>query len=222
MTESNTLSKASPLLIEQFELGPMANYIYFIGDKETKEIVVVDPAWDVDFIRDKAKEAGLTIKGDLITHGHPDNTNGINKLLETHDIPVYVSKAEASFYKPIGENILEVDATFNLDIGNVHIDFLHTPGHTPGSQCFLVHGNLVAGDTLFLDGCGRCDLPGGDVETMFDTIHHKLMKLPDHTMIFPGHNYHHLHCDELCNQKKTNPYMQMDNLHSFINRRLPR
>ena len=163
MTELNTLSKASPLLIEQFELGPMANYIYFIGDKETKEIVVVDPAWDVNFIRDKAQEAGLTIKGALITHGHPDHTNGINKLLETHDIPVYVSKEEASFYKPIGENIIEVDATFNLDVGNVHIDFLHTPGHTPGSQCFLVNGNLVAGDTLFLDGCGRCDLPGGTI-----------------------------------------------------------
>ena len=118
MTELNTLSEASPLLIEQFELGPMANYIYFIGDKETKEIVVVDPAWDVNFIRNKAQEAGLTIKGALITHGHPDHTNGINKLLETHDIPVYVSKEEASFYKPIGEKISNDWSKSNYNILN--------------------------------------------------------------------------------------------------------
>lgn len=92
MTELNTQNRTNPLLIEQFELGPMENYIYFIGDRDTKEIFVVDPAWDVDYIRDRAKEEGLSIKGALITHGHPDHTNGINKLLETHDIPVYVSR----------------------------------------------------------------------------------------------------------------------------------
>lgn len=198
----------------------MENYVYFIGDKNTKEIVVVDPAWDVDFIRKKAKEEGLTIKAALITHGHPDHTNGINELLRTHDIPVYVSEHEAFFYKPIGENIEEVKPNHVLEIGDVKIEFMHTPGHTPGSQCFLVNGNLVSGDTLFLDGCGRCDLPGGDAETMYETIQNKLMKLPDSTIIYPGHNYHHLKCDELANQKKTNPYMQCGNLHQFVNMRL--
>ncbi len=209
------------LVIEQFELGPMENYIYFIGNKDTKELVVVDPAWDVDFIRDKAERAGYNIKAALITHGHADHTNGIEKLLDTHDIPVYVSRDEAEFYKPVGNNIKDVDPGFNLSLGSVSIDFLHTPGHTPGSQCFLTHGNLVAGDTLFLDGCGRCDMPGGDAELMFDTIHHRLMKLPDSTIIYPGHNYHHKCCDKLEHQKKTNPYMQADNLKSFIAKRMP-
>ncbi len=198
----------------------MANYIYFIGNANTKEIVVVDPAWDVNAIRKRAETQGYTITGALITHGHPDHTNGISELLKTHDIPVYVSENEAYFYKPVGENIRGVDNNFSLELGEVKIGFMHTPGHTPGSQCFHVHGNLVAGDTLFLDGCGRCDLPGGDAEIMYDTLYHKLMKLPASTIIYPGHNYHHLHCDSLEQQSKTNPYLTCSSLHEFLSQRM--
>lgn len=208
------------LYLKQIKLGPMDNYIYFIGNKISKEIYIVDPAWDIDELREISNEEGLKIKGALITHGHPDHTNGINDLLQTHDIPVYVSKNEAWFYKPIGENIEEVDENFNLLLGNLKIEFLHTPGHTPGSQCFLVDEKLIAGDTLFLDGCGRCDLPGGDAEIMYDTIHKKLMKLPKSTLIYPGHDYHHLKHDTLDAQMKTNPYMLCKNLHEFVRARI--
>lgn len=227
----------TPLILRQLELGPMENYIYILGDEESKDCVVIDPAWDVDAIRVAAAKDGLNIKAALITHGHPDHTNGINTLLETHDIPVYVSEHEASFYKPIGENIKEVKASDVFELGKMNIEFLHTPGHTPGSQCFLVkapkgtyHGSatesfdsdtlLVSGDTLFLDGCGRCDLPGGDAEVLYETIENTLLKLPNNTVIFPGHNYHHLCCDSLEHQKHTNPYLNYDNLHGFIGRRL--
>ena len=208
------------LIIEQMELGPMQNYIYFIGNSRTKEVVVVDPAWDVPAIMEAAEKKHYSIKGALITHGHPDHTNGINALLDRIDVPVYVSAHEAFYYKPIGENIKEVGENFSLELGEVKIDFLHTPGHTPGSQCFVCGGNLISGDTLFLDGCGRCDLPGGDAETMFDSIANKLLKLPNSTVIYPGHNYHHLHSDTLENQKKTNPYLDCDNLHKFTARRM--
>jgi len=208
------------LILQQTELGPMENYIYFIGDKESKDIMVVDPAWEVDYLRDSAAKQGFNIKGALITHGHPDHTNGIEDLLSTHDIPIYVSRHEAEFYKPIGENIKEVDDHFALELGSVKIEFMHTPGHTPGSQCFLVDGKLVAGDTLFLDGCGRCDMPGGDAEVMYDTISQRLMKLPDSTIIYPGHNYHHLSCDSLECQKQTNPYMQCKSLNEFLHNRM--
>lgn len=214
------MTDKSSLLIQQFEMGPMQNYIYFIGDSASKEIYVIDPAWEVDELRAKAKDQGLEIKGALITHGHPDHTNGIEELLTTHDIPIYVSEHEAEFYKPVGENIKDVKLDDKLTVGNVEIEFMHTPGHTPGSQCFLVEGNLVAGDTLFLDGCGRCDMPGGDAEVMYDTIYNRLMKLPDSTIIHPGHNYHHLHCDHLENQKKTNPYMTCNNLQEFLHHRM--
>ncbi len=208
----------SPLIIKQVELGPMQNYVYLIANSLTKDCVVVDPAWEVNKIRDLANLEGFKITAALITHGHPDHTNGIEDLLTTHDIPIYVSEHEASFYKPVGENIKEVKANHQLELGDIKIDFLHTPGHTPGSQCFLCHGNLVSGDTLFLDGCGRCDLPGGDVDIMFDTLANKLMKLPETTVIYPGHNYHHLHSDSLKNQMKTNPYLRSENLNNFISR----
>lgn len=208
------------LFLQQMELGPMDNYIYFIGDAKSKEIYVVDPAWDVEHIRAEAKRQDLRIKGALITHGHADHTNGIEDLLSTHDIPVYVSEHEAEFYKPVGENIKDVKLNDKLMIGNVEIEFIHTPGHTPGSQCFLVDGKLVAGDTLFLDGCGRCDMPGGDAEIMYDTIYNRLMTMPDSTIIYPGHNYHHLKCDKLEHQKKTNPYMLCKNLNEFLHHRM--
>lgn len=231
----------SPLEIKQIELGPMENYIYLVSNKQTKDCVVIDPAWDVDAIKAEIKNQDLNLKAALITHGHADHTNGIEELLKSYDIPIMVSEKEASFYKPIGENIKEVKSDFILELGNsehqLEINFIHTPGHTPGSQCFFIktaqksysQANnveiqakhiLLSGDTLFLDGCGRCDMPGGDAETMFDTIANTLLNLPDDTVIFPGHNYHHYCCDSLKNQKKTNPYLQFDNLKSFIGKRL--
>ena len=208
------------LFLKQIELGPVKNYIYFIGDAQTKEIAVVDPAWEVDTIFDIVEQEELKIKALFITHGHKDHTNGIDEMLKKCDIPVYVSKHEASVYKPVSENIKEVDQNFELLLGNINIRFLHTPGHTPGSQCFLVDDKLIAGDTLFLDGCGRCDLPGGDPEEMYRTIYNKLMKLSEDTIIYPGHNYHHLNKDSLKEQIKTNPYMNCDGIHSFLKERM--
>lgn len=214
----------SNILINQMEVGPMQNFIYFVGDKNSKEAIVIDPAWDVDFLVNEAKKNNLNIVGALVTHGHFDHTNGVEELLNKLDIPVYINKLEADFFKfKWGrENVKRVESGDKLKVGNIEIQFVHTPGHTPGSQCFLVNNNLVSGDTLFINGCGRCDLPGGNVEQMFDTIYNKLMKMSDDTIIFPGHNYAPVKQDTLLNQKRTNPFMQYDNLMSFIGRRLPR
>ena len=212
------------LLLKQLEIGPMQNFIYFVGDKEKKEVVVIDPAWDVKLILESAKKEDLKITGALVTHGHFDHTNGVEDLLSKLDIPVYINNTEADFFKfKWGkENVKKVHAGEKLKVGNTEIEFIHTPGHTPGSQCFLINDNLVSGDTLFIDGCGRCDLAGGSVEQMFDTISNKLMKMKNNTIIFPGHNYASKKYDTLENQKKTNPYMQYDNLMSFIGKRLPK
>ena len=211
------------LLLKQLEIGPMQNFIYFVGDKEKKEVVVIDPAWDVKLILESAKKEDLKITGALVTHGHFDHTNGVEDLLSKLDIPVYINNTEADFFKfKWGkENVKKVHAGEKLKVGNTEIEFIHTPGHTPGSQCFLISDNLVSGDTLFIDGCGRCDLPGGDVDQMFNTICHKLMKMNDNTIIFPGHNYASKKHDTIKNQKLTNPYMQYDSLMSFIRRRMP-
>src|SRR3989338_6065146 len=140
------------LLLHQMEVGPMGNLIYFIGDKDTKEVVVIDPAWDVKALLEKASKDGLLIKGALVTHGHFDHTNGVEDLLKTLDIPVYINKHEAEFFKFNwgNENVKQVESGDKLKVGNIEIQFVHTPGHTPGSQCFLVSNNLVSGDTLFI------------------------------------------------------------------------
>ena len=212
------------LILNQMEVGPMENFIYFVGDKSTGEVAVIDPAWDARFLIEEAKKNNLKIKAAFVTHGHFDHTNAVEDLLKTLDIPVYINEHEADFFKFNWgkENVKKTKSGDKLKIGNIDVEFVHTPGHTPGSQCFLVHNHLVSGDTLFINGCGRCDLPGGDVEQMFDTICNKLMRMPDDTLIFPGHNYADKKYDELKNQKKTNPYMQYDNLMAFVGRRLPR
>lgn len=211
------------LLIKQMLVGPMDNFIYFLGDSTSRDVVVIDPAWDVDFIVSEAKKEGLNIKGALVTHGHPDHTNGVEGILEKFDVPVYINKHEMDFFKFNwgNENVKKVDSGDKISVGNVEISFVHTPGHTPGSQCFHVNDNLVAGDTLFVNGCGRCDMPGGDVEQMYDTIYNKLMKMNDQTLIYPGHDYSEKINDTLENQKKTNPFMQFDSLNAFVGRRLP-
>ena len=213
----------SSVLIEQHETGPMQNFIYFVGDKNSKEVLIVDPAWDVPALCENLSNSALLIKGILITHGHFDHINGVEELLNKYDIPIYVNEKEMDFFKFNwgNENVKKVSSGDKLKIGNIEIQFVHTPGHTPGSQCFLVKNNLISGDTLFIDACGRCDLPGGNVEQMFDTIYNKLMKMPDNTVIFPGHNYASIPHDLLLNQKKTNPYMSYDNLMSFIGKRMP-
>ena len=209
------------ILIKQFELGTLKNFIHLICNKETKDLVVIDPAWDIDTIRDWVEENNYRIKAILLTHGHADHIEGYKKLLETHDVPVYISKVEADFYNIEGKNIVTVEADYQYDLGGIPIDFIPTPGHTPGGQCFLAGGHLIAGDTLFIDGCGRCDMVGGDPVKMFNSIHNRLMKLPDSTMIYPGHYYHEKRCYTLANQKKTNPYMLADKLEDFVARRMP-
>lgn len=207
--------------IDQCQLGPMDNYIYFLQNTQTKKVFIVDPAWDSNFILNHIRKKKLFPQGILVTHFHRDHTNGIEDILQKYDIPVYVSEKEDSFYSNISENISPVSASEKIQLDCIDIECLHTPGHSPGSQCFRVGDSLISGDTLFLDGCGRCDLPGGSVEDMYHSIQNIILRLPDSTTLYPGHNYHHLKKDTLKEQKKTNPYLQSHHLKDFVAKRLP-
>jgi glyoxylase-like metal-dependent hydrolase (beta-lactamase superfamily II) len=180
----------------------MVNFVYLVGDRETGEAVVVDPAYDVDDILDTLAADDMRLTGVLATHYHPDHVGGsmmgfsikgVADLLERVQVPVHVQDPEADYVSKV-TGLGEADLVRHrsgdvVSCGVIDIELIHTPGHTPGSQCFLVANRLVAGDTLFLDGCGRTDLPGSDPREMYYSLTQRLSKVPDDAMLFPGHQY---------------------------------
>jgi glyoxylase-like metal-dependent hydrolase (beta-lactamase superfamily II) len=182
----------------------MVNFVYLIGDRETGEAVAVDPAYGVREVVELIRADGLDLTGVLATHWHPDHVGGdlmgygiegIRELAGMDDVgaKVHVHRDEAEWVKRstgVSDSDLTVhDSGDTVDVGDIPITLMHTPGHTPGSQCFLVDGKLVAGDTLFLEGCGRTDLPGADPDQMYESLTQRLAIVPDDTILYPGHLY---------------------------------
>jgi hydroxyacylglutathione hydrolase len=207
---------AIPLYIKQMELGPMQNYVYFLGDAESREVLVVDPAWEAGTILKAAEDEGLKIMGALVTHTHFDHVNAAGALLKKVDCPIYIHETEKNNVPIALSSIKPTRNGSRVKVGQIEIEFIHTPGHTSGSQCFLVSGNLVSGDTLFINSCGRTDLPGGNTEEMYHSLNHTLKKLPDTTILFPGHNYADRPQTTMGEQKKNNPYLICGTLEQFL------
>jgi glyoxylase-like metal-dependent hydrolase (beta-lactamase superfamily II) len=202
------------------ELGPMENFIHIIEDVATSKAAVVDPAWEVDEILQFVKAKGLTLTDILLTHSHHDHINGINGVLDRYDAQLHLLKAETQLWHGYNEATCLHHGGDSLTIGDTRIDILHTPGHTPGSACFHVGDNLIAGDTLFVFGCGRCDLAGGDPEQMFHTLKRLETELPAHTVLHPGHNYAVKETSTIGEQVEGNPFMHFDNINEFTRYRM--
>ena len=179
----------------------MVNFVYLIGDTQTRECIIVDPAYAVHEIAEIVETDDMNLVGALGTHYHPDhvggkmmgwNIEGISSLLERNEVPIHIQKSEMEWVtKTTGVSSSHLTAHEGGDVvqvGEIAITLLHTPGHTPDSQCFLVDGKLVSGDTLFLEGCGRTDLPGSNPEDMYDSLN-LLATLPNDTIVYPGHRY---------------------------------
>src|SRR5258706_11443950 len=205
----------SPLIIHQMEVGPMQNFVYLIGSRQTGEAAVVDPAWDVPAILKEAEKLDLKITRAFVTHTHFDHVNGVNDLVAKTDAKIYVHKEEAKQLKVPATQIVGTSHGFDLDLGGFTVHFLHTPGHTCGSQCFEITGNLVSGDTLFVNNCGRTDLPTGSTEEMYQTLRF-LSGLPENTVLWPGHDYGPTPTSTIGDQRKSNPYMKIHNLKKFL------
>lgn len=179
----------------------MRNFAYLIGDRETGEAVLVDPAYAASDLVDVAAADDMRVSGVLATHHHPDHVGGtmlgftlggVRELLEKTSVPVHVNKQELDWVAQTTgiapSELTGHDHGDKVQVGTFEIELLHTPGHTPGSQCFLFDGRLISGDTLFIDGCGRTDFPGGDSDEMFRSLRY-LSALDGNPVVYPGHWY---------------------------------
>ncbi len=179
----------------------MVNFAYAIGDRVTGEALLVDPAYGIDELIALLAEDDMVPVGVLASHYHADHIGGdlggypiegIAALLERVDIPIHVNSHEVPWIERttgVTSSLRAHDSGDVIRVGDIEVELVHTPGHTPGSQCFLVEGHLLAGDTLFLEGCGRTDLPGSDPGEMYETLTKRLSNVPDDTLLFPGHLY---------------------------------
>ena len=208
----------------------MDNYIYLVGCPDTREAAVVDPAWDVPAIMGEAEQCGLSIRHAILTHGHPDHMNGLEELMDATGAPVWIHLDEVEYMRKV-LNFFGMSAEFleqrkagirtvgdgdTLALGKVRLQFIHTPGHTPGSQCILAEKSLLSGDTLFIGACGRVDLPGSNPEKMWHSLNRKLRALDDEIVVYPGHDYSDRPTSTIGEEKRLNPHMQNDTVEGFL------
>lgn len=207
--------------IHSMELGPMENFVYLIHDHASNTAAIVDPAWEVNKVLDFADAKNIKITDILLTHSHHDHINGLQQTLDHSDAEIHLLTAEARFWgASLSKPALHHGGDL-LKLGNSQINILHTPGHTPGSACYQVGDDLIAGDTLFVFGCGRCDLAGGDPEQMFQTLKKMKSNLPASTIVHPGHNYApQSPTSSWETQCQGNPFLHFDKSEDFVKYRM--
>jgi glyoxylase-like metal-dependent hydrolase (beta-lactamase superfamily II) len=202
------------------ELGPMENFVYFLIDNKTNTAAVVDPAWEVDKIIEHANKLDITITDILLTHSHNDHINGLEEVLDQYDAEVHILKKEAEFWgKHLSKPTLHHGGD-NITIGDTEIEVMHTPGHTPGSTCYRAGDDLITGDTLFVFGCGRCDMHGGDPEQMYSTLKRFKTDLEKDIVIHPGHNYATQKSSSFKEELEGNPFMHFTEVDQFVRYRM--
>ena len=212
VSSHNSTPAGSPLYFRQLLSGrdfaagdplasQMVNFVYAIGDRRTGDCLLVDPAYAVRELVDVVAADGMSVSGVLATHYHPDHVGGsmmghsiegIAELLDHVDCPIHVHRDETEWVRKTtdvtDDHLVGHGSGDVVRVGSIDVTLVHTPGHTPGSQCFFVDDRLIAGDTLFLEGCGRTDLPGSDPAQMAESLR-RLGEVPDSTILFPGHRY---------------------------------
>ena len=205
------------LYVRQLKLGPMDNFVYLVGAEGARETAIVDPAWDVAAGLRTAEEDGRTITHALISHHHFDHVNGLPEVLAQGAIRVFAHRADVPRLAPeLQREVTPLDAGDAVEVGPMRIAALHTPGHTPGSTCWHAGEGLFAGDTVFVNACGRCDLAGGDPEQMFQSLK-RVSQLPDEVRLYPGHDYGDVPVSSVARERERNPYFQkLSSLTDFV------
>jgi glyoxylase-like metal-dependent hydrolase (beta-lactamase superfamily II) len=191
------------MILETFPVGPLQCNCTIIGDEQTGEAIVIDPGEEIGRIQKKLAAHGLKLKQILVTHGHIDHIGGALRLKRLTGAPIYLNEGDleqlALMHEQAGWLGVETPETappdeslaegMTVGLSSYPAQILHTPGHTQGSVClhFVPLKLLIAGDTLFAGSIGRTDLPGGDYAQIIDSIHSRLLALPDETKVVPGH-----------------------------------
>ena len=175
------------MIIEKLDVGPFASNCYIVSAESNKEGIIIDPGADATQILGTVKDLGLKVKLIVLTHGHMDHIGALREVKEATDAEVAIHADDAKFLQalPPPEQLLK--GGDSIDIGDLHFLVLHTPGHTPGGISLLGEGVVFTGDTLFNFGIGRTDTAGGSYSQLMNSIHTKLMILPDKTVVYPGH-----------------------------------
>ncbi len=188
------------MIVEKLVVGPFASNCYIVGSQSNKEGMIIDPGDEAKQILKRVKDLELDIKFIVLTHGHIDHTGALKEVKEATGAEVVIHGDDAkslknqlvaiafglSYPTPPRPDRLLKDGD-SLDVGGMHFEVLHTPGHTSGGICLLGQGVVFSGDTLFNYGVGRADLPGGNYSQLMNSIQTKLMTLPDNTVVYPGH-----------------------------------
>ena len=188
------------MILNKLVVGPLASNCYIVGSESNKEGMIIDPGDEAEVILRNVKDLGLEIKSIVLTHGHIDHIGALKEVKKVTGAEVAIHTDEAkslqrqssstllglSYPTPLPPDRLLQDGD-SMDIGDLHFLVLHTPGHSPGGICLLGQGVVFSGDTLFNYGIGRTDLPGGSYSQLMNSIHTKLMILPDDTAVYPGH-----------------------------------
>lgn len=214
-----------PFYFRQFQAGPHKNFHYVFGDADAGVAALIDPAFELEQIFRLVERDGLKIHDALFTHGHWDHIGGVPEIVERGVDRAFIHEAGREHSKVYEALTAGADVGLATDgdklmVGEVTVDWLHTPGHQPEGSCFLVTGKgagpaaLFGGDTLFIDSCGRTDFTGGDTEAMFASMA-RLARLDDDVVVMPGHHYADRMHDTIANQRIRNPAMATTNRAAF-------
>jgi glyoxylase-like metal-dependent hydrolase (beta-lactamase superfamily II) len=207
--------------IEQVKVGYMDVFCYIVSCPVTKETLLIDPAGDEERIVDRVDQKGLNIKYIVNTHGHGDHSCGNGKVKELTGAKIIMHEEDDRIFNSPEGQLMAKQMGFaisphadmfvkdgdEIEIGNVSLQVIHTPGHSPGGICLLGDGNLFTGDTLFVGAIGRTDLPGASYSQFMNSIKEKLLILPDNTIVWPGHDYGMRPSSTIGEERETNPFL---------------
>ena len=212
------------IYLKQIETGPVGNFSYIIANPMERIGTLIDPGWPgeaADRLLETAALEGVKIKYIIATHYHSDHIGGIKYLLEKTGAELLVHEDEKESMDRLGfmVDIILKDGDM-ISLGGLTVKIIHTPGHSPGSICIYSNGRLFTGDTLFVGGCGRADLPRGDAEALYHSLYDKLLKLSERTEIYAGHDYGPVKVSTMDRERRENPYLKCASLEEFIKLRM--